>query len=176
MKHKIHFWFKIENVYFDKHENSKMWILSKLWFWKCKFRQNWDFENVNFDKIEISKMWILFDVDLSKSEIPEFSITLKRKSSSDSKSGFQNWGNLKLDNIKESLKFLIELYSKISETLKFEATKLLKYFLKSMKSKALITKKQPRKLTWHDHETGPFLWFHEFHVILELEIRCFSRN
>ena len=31
-----------------KFDDGKMWILSKLRFWKCEFCQKWDFENVNF--------------------------------------------------------------------------------------------------------------------------------
>ena len=28
-----------------------MWILWKMWFWKCEFCEKWDFENVNFVKM-----------------------------------------------------------------------------------------------------------------------------
>ena len=41
------------NVNFVKNEILKVWILWKMWFWKCEFCENWDFESVNFVKNEI---------------------------------------------------------------------------------------------------------------------------
>ena len=37
-----------------KNVTLKMWILSKIRFWKCEFCEKWDFEIVNFVK---KKMW-----------------------------------------------------------------------------------------------------------------------
>ena len=51
-----------------KNEVLKMWILTKMRFWKCEFCQKWGFENVNFVKNEILKMWILWKMRLWKCE------------------------------------------------------------------------------------------------------------
>ena len=37
-----------ENVNFVENDILKMWILSKMRFWKYEFCEKWDFENVNF--------------------------------------------------------------------------------------------------------------------------------
>ena len=52
-------------------------------FWKCEFRQKWDFETVNFLKIEIfqmwflDKMWIFAPVWMSEKIYDIFSSSLK---------------------------------------------------------------------------------------------------
>ena len=46
----------------------KMWILSKMGFWKCELCEKWHFQNVNFVKNEILKMWILSKMRLWKCE------------------------------------------------------------------------------------------------------------
>ena len=37
-----------------------MWILWKLWLWKCEFVKKYEFINVNLVKNEFLKMWILW--------------------------------------------------------------------------------------------------------------------
>ena len=52
-------------------DNSKVWILWKLWFRKCEFCEKWDFINVNFVKIEILEMRILWKLRFQKCEFCE---------------------------------------------------------------------------------------------------------
>ena len=96
------------NVNVIKIEILKMWIMSKMWSWKCEFYQNWTFENVNFIKIELltvifatieifklwflDKMWIFTPVCSSSSRL-RWNVICHMRISSSSSHYFaqQNW-------------------------------------------------------------------------------------
>ena len=54
-----------------KNKTLKLWILSKMRYWKCEFCENWDFKNVNF----WIKCWFL-----SLCGLPTCSVSLTLKS------------------------------------------------------------------------------------------------
>ena len=51
---------------YQEFDDWKVWILWKMWLWKCELCQKWAFENVNFVNNEILKMWILSNMRLWK--------------------------------------------------------------------------------------------------------------
>ena len=55
-------------LFIQKFDLWKMWILWKMRLWNCGFCEKWVFEKVNFVKNEILKLWILWKMTFSKCE------------------------------------------------------------------------------------------------------------